>query len=440
MIVMKFGGTSVGSAERIDRVAEIVKDHRDRDPTLVVSAHSGVTDLLINAAERAADGSPSVDAIADRHFDLIDAYDAPGLTDEVDTLLSELEDLLRGISMVKELTPRTRDYVLSFGERLSVRTVANRLEHHGLDAEPVDAYDAGMITDDNFGSAEPLPEAEERIRATLDARTRIPVITGFIGKNRNGDITTLGRNGSDYSASFIGAAAGAEEIQIWSDVEGVMTADPRVVENAKPIRKMSFPEASELAYYGGRIHPSSLVPAVEKDIPIRMLNTFQPDSEGTRILQEETLEDRIVTSVVHKEGIHLIDIASPNMLARHGFMEEIFRVFARHEIVIDMVSTSEVSVSCTTDSEEHLDAAREELSEFCDVEVAPGKAIICIVGEGMKNATDVHERVFATLNRHDIHPQMITQGKQKINLSLIVDEENAEETVRTLHDTLFGTD
>jgi len=439
MIVMKFGGTSVGSAERIDRVADIVGDHRDRDPILVVSAHSGVTDLLIDAAERAAEGAPSVDHIAERHFDLIDAYDAPGLTDEVDALLSELEDLLRGISMVKELTPRTRDYVLSFGERLSVHTVAHRLEHHGLEAEPVDAYDAGMITDDDFGSAEPLPEAEERICTFLDARTKIPVITGFIGKTRGGDITTLGRNGSDYSASFIGAAAGAEEIQIWSDVEGVMTADPRVVDNAKPIRTMSFPEASELAYYGGRIHPSSLVPAVEKDIPIRMLNTFQPDSEGTRILQEETPEDRIVTSVVHKEGIHLIDIASPNMLARHGFMEEIFRVFARHEIVIDMVSTSEVSVSCTTDSDERLEDAREELSEFCDVDISPGKAIICIVGEGMKQSTDVHERVFSALNQNDLHPQMITQGKQKINLSLIVDEENAEQTVQTLHDTLFAS-
>ena len=436
MIIMKFGGTSVGTAESIDRVTDIVQRRLDQDPVLVVSAHAGVTDLLIEAAENAVEGSASVEALRERHFELIEPFDDPELESTFEELLNELEDLLRGISMVKELTARTRDHVLSFGERLSVRTVASRLEHAGIDAQPVDAYDLGMVTDDEFGSAQPLPEAKKQIRNNLSTIDRLPVVTGFIGKNRDGDITTLGRNGSDYSASYIGAAAGADEIQIWSDVEGVMTADPRIVETAEPIHRMSFPEASELAYYGGRIHPSSLVPAVERDIPIRMLNTFEPDWDGTLILESEP-DERTVTSIVHKEGIYLIDIASPNMLARHGFMEKIFRVFAEHEIVIDMVSTSEVSVSCTTDSERNLQDAKEDLSEFCDVEILPDKAIICIVGEGMKNTSDVHQTAFTALNREGIDPQMITQGKQKINLSLIVDEEIAEETVCTLHDALF---
>ncbi len=436
MIIMKFGGTSVGTAESIDRVTEIVERNMDQDPLLVVSAHAGVTDLLIEAAERAVRGTPSVKEVRDRHFELIASFEDPSLEKEFEDLLSELKDLLKGISMVKELTARTRDYVLSFGERLAVRTVASRLRHRGIDATPVDAYDLGMVTDDNFGSAQPLPEAGEKIKENFNQYDSIPVVTGFIGKNKDGDITTLGRNGSDYTASFIGAATDAREIQIWSDVEGVMTADPRIVEDARPIHEMSFAEASELAYYGGRIHPSSLVPAVEKNIPIRMLNTFEPDWEGTRIL-DSVSEERTVTSIVQKEGIFLIDIASPNMLARHGFMERIFRVFAEHEIVIDMVSTSEVSVSCTTDSDRNLEKAKAELSSFCDVEIDPEKAIICIVGKGMKDTSQVHETMFTALNREGIHPQMITQGKQKINLSLIVDETDAERTVRTLHEAFF---
>ncbi len=437
MIVMKFGGTSVANLDRIDRVVDIVRSHEDRKPILVVSAHGGVTDMLESEANRVSEGEEPGDRIRKRHMDILEQMDDEELTETVEGLLDELDVLLRGISMVKELTPRTLDYVLSFGERISTRTVAARLRENGVNAKAFDAYDLGMITDSNFGQASPLPTAATKIRDHLEDLDTIPVITGFIGKNREGDVTTLGRNGSDYTASFVGAAVGVDEIQLWSDVSGVMTSAPSLVENAQSIDQMSFPEASELAYYGGRIHPSTLVPAVKQNIPIRMLNTFDPESNGT-VIVESCEPKRDVTSIVCKEGIHLIDISTTHMLQRPGFMEKIFEVFGRHDVVIDMISTSEVSVSCTTDSRKNLDRAREELSEFAEVSIFPNRAIVCIVGEGMKASNSVNDRVFDTLRTEEIEPQMITQGKRRINLSLIVDEEEMEKTVRALHSSFFG--
>ncbi|MCE9584371.1 MAG: aspartate kinase, partial [Planctomycetes bacterium] len=233
MIVMKFGGTSVGSAERIMSCAEIVKANIHRSPIVVVSAHSKVTDMLIALAKKAVKGQPEIDDVRERHMKIIsDLGLKPSL---VEKLLGELEVLLKGISLVKELTPRTLDYVLSFGERMSVRTVTAAFEKAGLPASPVDAFDLGLITDSNYGSAVPLPEADNIIAWNVKRFEKLPVVTGYIGKNKEGDITTLGRNGSDYTAAILGAACGAEEIQIWSDVDGVCSADPGIVKTAHSI-------------------------------------------------------------------------------------------------------------------------------------------------------------------------------------------------------------
>jgi len=435
MIVMKFGGTSVGSAERIMSVAQVVKANLNRSPIVVVSAHSRVTDMLIALAKRAVKGQPEIDEVRERHIRIIaDLGLRPAL---IEKQLTELEVLVKGISLVKELTPRTLDYVLSFGERMSVRTVAAAFEKAGIASTPVDAFDLGMITDSNFGSAVPLAEADNIIAWNVKRFEKLPVVTGYIGKNKDGDITTLGRNGSDYTAAILGAAVGAEEIQIWSDVDGICSADPTVVRGAHSIDEMSFDEASELAYYGGRIHPASLVPAVKKDIPIRLKNTYKPENPGTLIRRKAPLKG-IVKSVVYKEDLFMINLISTRMLLHHGFMSKIFEVFGKYGIVIDMIATSEVSVSLTVDSDRNLDPAIRELSDIADVQVEGGKAIICIVGEGIRNEIGVPGQVFTAMREAGIRVQMISQSALNINIAFLVNNDQLSLAVNALHDTFFG--
>ncbi|MBI2919643.1 MAG: aspartate kinase [Planctomycetes bacterium] len=435
MIVMKFGGTSVGSAERIQSVAQTVKASLPRGPIVVVSAHSQVTDLLIGLARKAVKGQAEIDEVRERHLKIIaDLGLKPSL---VEKLLNELEVLLKGISLVKELTPRTLDYVLSFGERMSVRTVAAAFEKAGLQASPVDAFDLGMLTDSNFGSAVPLPEADNIIAWNVKRFEKLPVVTGYIGKNKDGDITTLGRNGSDYTAAILGAACGAEEIQIWSDVDGVCSADPGIVKNAHSIEEMSFDEASELAYYGGRIHPATLVPAVKKDIPIRLKNTYRPENPGTLIRRRAPVRG-IVKSVVYKEDLFLINLVSTRMLLHHGFMSRIFEVFGKYGIVIDMIATSEVSVSLTVDSDRNLEPAIRELADIAEVQVEGGKAIICVVGEGIRNELGVSGQVFTAMKDAGLQVQMISQSAMSINIAFLVNNDQIPAGVNALHETFFG--
>lgn len=436
MIVMKFGGTSVGSADRIQSVAQVVRANLHRNPVVVVSAHSKVTDVLISLAKRAVRGQVDIDEVRDRHLGILaDLGLKPSI---VEKLLGELEVLLKGISLVKELTPRTLDYVLSFGERMSVRTVTAAFEKAGLASTAVDAFDLGLITDSSFGSAAPLPEADNIISWNVKRFEKLPVVTGYIGKNKDGDITTLGRNGSDYTAAIIGAACGAEEIQIWSDVDGVCSADPGIVKEAHSIDEMSFDEASELAYYGGRIHPATLVPAVKKEIPIRLKNTWQPDNPGTLIRAKAPVRG-IVKSVVYKEDLFMIELLSTRMLQHHGFMARIFEVFSRYGIVIDMIATSEVSVSLTVDSDRNLEPAIRDLESIADVKVEGGKAIVCVVGEGIRNHPGVPAQVFGALHAAGIGVQMISQSAMNINIAFLVNNDQIGPAVRALHSTFFGT-
>lgn len=284
MIVMKFGGSSVGAPERIARVLEIVKGRLPRRPVVVVSAFRGVTDELLELGREALRGELGrLEGIAARHREAARALGVDAAP--VEPLLAELEQLARGVSLLKELTPRTLDRLAGYGERLSVRIVAAAFSKGGVPARAVDAHEAGLLTDERFGGASPLPEADALLRASLAGEGPLPVVTGFIGRTRGGELTTLGRNGSDYTATILGAALGAEEVEIWSDVDGIMTADPRIVPEARPLETLSFAEACELAYYGGKVlHPHTLVPAMRKGIPVRALNTFKPERPGTRIV------------------------------------------------------------------------------------------------------------------------------------------------------------
>lgn len=436
MIVLKFGGTSLKNAEKIEQVKQIISQSLPRHPVVVVSAHSGVTDQLIELAHNALENRLSIQPIQQKHHQLLHNLHLP--TTLIEDLLTELQDLLRGIQLVKELTPRTLDYVMSFGERMSSRIVAAYLSNNGIDAIPICSYEMGLLTDSNFGRAQPLPQAFENIASFLKKVSKLPVITGFLGKNLQNEITTLGRSGSDFSASIIGSAINAEEIQIWTDVNGIMSADPRVVPHAVSIEEMSFEEASELAYYGAKvIHPSTMLPAMEKNIPVRILNTYNPTHPGTLVKKHSAPSKNIAKAIASKRNILLINLVSTHMLQQYGFMAKVFEVFARHKIVLDMIATSEISVSITIDSPKNLDKAISELQQYADVHVSEGKAILCIVGEGIREHSGVAAKTFSTLANENIHVEMISQGATKINLSLLVDNDHVSKAVQALHKEFF---
>ncbi|HZN63057.1 MAG TPA: aspartate kinase [Planctomycetota bacterium] len=437
MIVMKFGGSSVSDGPRIRGVIEIVRSRLDRKPVVVASAFRGVTDDLFAAAEEALTGKEGLlEKVRARHQSVIADLGLPA--DLVHEVLAELAVLLKGISLVKELTPRTLDYVVSFGERLSTRIMAAAFDKAGIPASQHDAFDIGMLTDDQFGHAQPLPEAETELRRHVLPMKRLPIVTGYVGKTRGGDITTLGRNGSDFTATIIGAAIGAEEIQIWSDTDGVMTADPRLVPSAKPIAFLTFDEASELAYYGGKVlHPSTIVPAVLKGIPVKVLNTFRPGHPGTTVLSKLDQPQHGVKSIAHHLSNFVVNIRSSRMLMGHGFLARLFGVFAEHRVVVNMVSTSEVTVSVTVDSPRRLDAAVEALSKFAEVTVEEGRTVVCVVGEGLRSTPGIAGLVFEALREASVNVLMISQGASKINVAFVVADRDAESAVRALHRKFF---
>ena len=438
MIVMKFGGSSVANAEKVRNVLEVVKTRLARKPLVIASAFRGVTDDLFRLGEEAVKGQdPSVDKLVARHQDCLREM---GLDpDLLKGLFAELSVLLKGISLVKELTPRTLDYVVSFGERLSTRILAAAFTKLGVPSEQHDAFDIGLLTNDEFGGAQPLPEADAEIKRHVSRMTKLPIITGYVGKTRNGDITTLGRNGSDYSATIIGAALDAEEIEIWSDVDGIMTADPRLAPTAKAIDSLTFAEASELAYYGGKVlHPATITPAVRKKIPVRCLNTFKPEHPGTPIVAEAKSAAKGPKSIAHNLHNLLLTISTPRMLQGHGFLARIFDIFGRHKISIDMVSTSEVTVSVTLDSNRNLEAAVADLRQFAEVAVEKDKAIVCVVGEGLRSTPGIAGDVFQSLKEASVNVLMISQGASKINIAFVVDDAECQKAVQAVHRKFFG--
>ena len=438
MRILKFGGTSVGSAEALARVRDIVAGQLDARPVVVVSAHSGVTDELLALAERAARGRYSLRKLRRRHSELYREIGVdPALADE---LLDELDDLLRGLTLVRELTPRTLDRVASFGERISARGVAAYFVNEGIKAVACDAFDLGLRTDSRFTAATPDPACYPDLRRNLKQLTRksVPVVTGFVAKDAKGEITTLGRSGSDFTATLLGAAVRADEVQIWTDVDGVMTADPRIVPAARSIPVLSIAEASELAYYGARvIHPATMLPAVERRIPVCVRNTSLPDRPGTTILAQAGSTRGAVKSIAYKRGIYVITVESSRMLLQSGFMARIFEVFARHDLSVDLVATSEVTVSVTVDTQRNLDVVRREMEEFAEVTVEKEMAQICIVGEGIRDRVGVPGDVFAELKRARLPVRLISHGGTKINISLLVRARDVVRAVRALHRTFF---
>lgn len=440
MRLMKFGGTSVGDPARITNLCDIVRGALPLQPVVVVSAASKVTDMLLTAAREAAAGRPSSEAVEARVTALLGAFELDVALVEAE--LSALRRTLDAIAVFRHASPEALDLVASFGERVSARAIAATLRLQGVDAVACDAWDLGMVTDSNFTAAEPLATAPAALREAVRALVndgKVPVITGFIGKTEDGRVSTLGRGGSDYTAAILGAAVGSDEIEIWTDVPGVMSSDPRVVPEAHTIPALSFNEAAELAYFGAKVlHPKTILPAVRSGIPVRVKNTFEPAHPGTVITADGAVGAQGARAIAHKKGIAVVSVVSSRMLLAHGFLARIFEVFARHQVVVDLVSTSEVSVSCTVDREDGLEAACAELRGIGEVTVSRERALVCVVTSAASRAGDMLPRCFSALAAEGITVELISMGASAINVSVVLPQADVERAVRALHRALFA--
>lgn len=431
MIVMKFGGTSVESAAAIERLKSIVQSRLPERPIVVVSAMGKTTNRLLEAAGLAVAGKRSealdkIEALRAYHHAEADGYGAAAVIDEH---FQELTELVRGLAILGELTPRSIDAISSFGERISSRVVALALGATHIDSRAV------IVTDERHTQAAPLyPETNERLAAV--AWGELSVMGGFIASTLAGVSSTLGRGGSDFTASIVGAGVDASEIQIWTDVDGMLTCDPTVLPGGRRVKAISFAEAAELAYFGAKVlHPSTVVPAIEKNIPVLILNSRRPDVAGTRITAEGPKSKDVAKSIACKKNITLVNIQSTRMLMAHGFLRRIFEIFDRYETSVDMVATSEVSVSLTIDNAARLETIRRELEEFAEVETEHDKAIVCLVGDNLRWQPGVAHRMFRALD--PVNVRMISQGASLRNISLVVAQSELREAVERLHREFF---
>ena len=445
---MKFGGTSVGDVAAFERVVGIVASQIERRPVIVVSAMTKVTDALIAAFELAktddhAGAVASLEPHFERHIEVSGNFFARGepnaFNTELDFARGELADLL--VRVARRSLPRQmlRDAILSYGEQLSSRLLAEVLKSRGVEARQVDARRL-IVTDDEYGAARPIwEETEELINLELQpliGAAEVPVMGGFIAANRGGETTTLGRGGSDYSAALVAAALNADELQIWTDVTGVMTCDPRICNSARTIPVLSYEEAAELAYFGAKVlHPKTIKPAVDHAIPVRVCNTFEPAATGTMVLADSGETPNKIKSIAHKKNITILRITSARMLGSYGFMSALFQVFERFRTVIDVISTSEVSVALTLDNTAEIDKIVPELQRLGDVEVEPGYAVICVVGEGLRASTGLASKIFSTIE--DVNVALVSHGASSVNLTFVVNESVVADVIKKLHATFF---
>jgi aspartate kinase len=450
MIVMKFGGTSVEDTTAIDRVASIVTGRLPQRPVVVVSAMAKITDQLVAAGQAACAGQlhaalERVTLIRERHQktarELVGPSADEKLIPAMNELIDQLETLLRGVAAVGELSERTSDAVLSFGERLSSMMVPEAFRVRGLDAVHVDSRQC-VITDNSFTHALPLwDKTNERTKATiqplLDAGN-VPVMGGFIGSTVDGITSTLGRGGSDFSAAIVGAALDAKCIEIWTDVEGMMTTDPRICPAAQSISVISFDEAAEMAHFGAKVlHPATLVPAVEKNIPVYVLNSRNLNSVGTCITKTAPPCKTQFRAIAAKKGMTIISVSTPRRLAANGFLKAVFSAFDRYHIPIDMISSSEASLSLTIESKYEFAGLVADLRELAQVTVEEEKAIVCLIGADVRGRVGIAAKIFGTLAQNGVNMRMISQGASEINVGFVINEGDVPEAVRHLHAAFF---
>ena len=448
MIVVKFGGTSVGDADAIGRAADIVKGRLERRPVVVVSALSGATNALLAIGEQSAKGHligalRGVEALRDRHFEQCDkllgtSTQAADVQAEMSASFDELASLAEALSVLGHATPRSFDAIAAIGEQLSSHLVASFFTLRGLPAEHIDARDV-FVTDDNFMAAEPqidaIAEAARELVLPRLEEGKVPVLGGFIGRTAKGVTTTLGRGGSDYSASLLGAALKADSIEIWTDVDGMLTADPRVVKGSRLIEQIRFDEASELASFGAKVlHPNTIAPAVRLGIPVFVYNSRNPGGKGTRITFDAPR--RSVSAIAGKSGVTMVKVAAAKMLFARGFLRRVFDIFERNGVSVDVVATSEVSVSVTVDDPSGLESLIVELATLGDVSVERERAIIAVVGASISDDSAAMGRAVGALDGIKIH--MMSLSATGINLTIIVDEDQLNAALERLHQQFFA--
>jgi len=441
MIVMKFGGSSVANAERIKHVASIIKAYKEKKPVVVLSAMGDTTDHLLEAADQAVKGIVDVEGVAKLHKETAELLNVN--IETIQDLLKELNQLLTGISMLKEISKRSRDYLVSFGERMSVRMMAAYLTKEGIPAKFYDAWDIGILSDSNYMAAELLDSVWDDIPKYLTGYkngtdVEIPIVTGFIAKDVKGNITTLGRGGSDLTATMIGAAMQAEEVQTWKDVDGILTTDPRIVKDAKPVPEVTYEEAQELAMFGAQVlHPRSMVPVRKSGTPVRVKNSYNITSPGSIIVENHTGKVPPVCAITTVKNITLIDIVSSRMLGAAGFLAHVFNNFLKWNISIDVIATSEVSVSLTVNTKADLSGLIADLEQASQVSVRKEKAIVTIICDAAHSSA-ILASGFQALAEEGINVQMISQGASKVNISMIVDADEADKTIQILHSAYFN--
>jgi aspartate kinase len=451
-VVMKFGGTSVADPDAINRLIGIVQRQQAKStngtaPVVVVSALAGVTDKLVAVAQLAEDGegaraAAELEALLERHLSVAAAVTSASRTRvlaDVRCEFQELTGLVHALAVLREVSPRSRDAVHAVGEIVSSRIVAAAFSDRGVDSTWIDARTV-LVTDAEHNAAAPdmaetCGRAQARIAPEL-AAGRVVVLGGFIGATANGVTSTLGRGGSDYSAAIFGACLDAEEIQIWTDVDGMLTADPRIVPQPRVVPQLSFNEASELAYFGAKVlHPSTILPAVSKNIPVRILNSRRPENEGTRITSDAMPDAGTLTAIACKRDVTVIDITSTRMLMAHGFLRRLFEVFERFKTAVDVVTTSEVSVSVTVDDTRRLDAILDNLHHFAEASCEKEMAIICAVGENLRADPTLFARAVTSLDR--IPLRLVSQAASRRNITFVLRNSDVPHAMMRLHQTFF---
>lgn len=459
MVVMKFGGTSVADQAAIERLIAIVRAQRQADaqedgrdargPVVVVSALAKVTDRLLGVAASAGAGDiegarTNLRELRQRHHVVAgvvsDAVAREQLVAFLDQQFDELERIVHALGVLQEVSPRWLDAIAATGEILSSRLVAAALSAQGLPSAWIDARRALVTSGDHTAAAPLMSETTAALMLHVDpelAAGRIPVIGGFVGATREGITTTLGRGGSDYSASIIGACLGAAEIQIWTDVDGMLTADPRIVPDPYVVPHLSFAEASELAYFGAKVlHPATIQPAVARSIPVRILNSHRPHARGTLITGQRPPSDRPLTAIASKKGVTVVSITSTRMLMAYGFLRRLFEVFERWKTSVDVVTTSEVTVSVTIDDRRRLPNIVEDLSQFAEVEAEHDMAIVCVVGESLQREPHLIGHVLQSVG--DVPIRLVSQAASRSNVTFVIRESDLPEALGRLHARFFA--
>lgn len=454
MIVMKFGGTSNQDAAAMRNVIRIVKKYEDQHPVVVISAIAQATNELERTARLGAQGrgeeaASVVTGLFERHYMIVDNLITSSdrrrrLEEEFHNYLTEIKAIVKGLTILRELTPRSMDAVCSYGERLCSQIIAVGLEENGVASAWVNARDF-MITDDHFGQARPLVDevsarVERTLRPLLDLG-KTPVTQGFIGATREGVYTTMGRESSDYSASIIAASMGADRVQIWTDVDGILTADPRIVDKTRLIEHMSFGEAFELSFFGAKVlHPNTMLPALESDIPVQILNSKQEVRPGTLVDPDGEPGDSVpsvIKSITYKNDLAVVNVTPRMRLNQYLFWEGIYSVLARRGMNAAIASTSEFSIALAVEKRFLDDGFSDELEQLGSVQIFRGVGSICLVGKGMRGHAGIADRVFRSLPGMNI--RMISYGASDMSMTFIVEEHQLHDAVKRLHREFFET-